>query len=396
MIWELPPLAVLENLVSNKGGRLSGQAGLSHLISVESRQTKENSLRPHPSPNPTRPPRACAFGSHCPRIAIESSDGPAKLPNKQSAGKYLGDIIVVAHLKMVENPRPGGWGVEKKIETGPEEGGIHCRGWGEPVTTERNGRQNWARAHMRVVLWLNNGQRLHKEDGPPDLILETSTYTSSRINLTRKRHQGFLIKIPHPSNIISVPARGIKSRSNESKQLASAAEAAGRRPRSSKRRSPEEKLAAFDAVGDKGLKVQRAEALVEKFRPPEAHGPLRAGDDSFRFVNEGADGSSFLRKIRSPGNCDRSSGKEATRGGAIKWRLRKGARETFTFALALTDAVRMNSFRMQFAICRPEKRVECRLKGHAVQGGLARRIAGEYVDRVEGINAGPSMGTNGA
>lgn len=60
---------------------------------------------------------------------------------------------------------------------------------------------------------------------------------------------------------------------------------------------------------------------------------LRASDDSFRFADRPVNsGSSFLRKIRSPGNCDRVVARGASNERKGRWNgQRYGSSPTFSY-----------------------------------------------------------------
>lgn len=84
------------------------------------------------------------------------------------------------------------------------------------------------------------------------------------------------------------------------------------------------------------LRQARGKSLIgkspsdyEAWKPSRrAHGALRAGGDSFRFVDEGAgSSSSLLRKIRSPDNCDLSSREGNPKRGGKKNRVRRKEEE---------------------------------------------------------------------
>ncbi|EGI69049.1 hypothetical protein G5I_02219 [Acromyrmex echinatior] len=86
------------------------------------------------------------------------------------------------------------------------------------------------------------------------------------------------------------------------------------------------------------LRQARGKSLIgkspsdyEAWKPSRrAHGALRAGGDSFRFVDEGAgssSSSSLLRKIRSPDNCDLSSREGNPKRGGKRNRARRKEEE---------------------------------------------------------------------
>ncbi|KYM99069.1 hypothetical protein ALC62_10183 [Cyphomyrmex costatus] len=86
------------------------------------------------------------------------------------------------------------------------------------------------------------------------------------------------------------------------------------------------------------LRQTRGKSLIgkspsdyEAWKPSRrAHGALRAGGDSFRFVDEGAgssSSSSLLRKIRSPDNCDLSSREGNPKRGGKRNRARRKEEE---------------------------------------------------------------------